>query len=200
MNKQELMENYTMEQLADKVVALEIAISDMKNTEKIIKQYSSKQCECEKSEKRKPFTDKELAEKWKKLAEELNCEAYKTIKESERLKAELQHKETTINQIDDILNELFGVTHDVTNKPNEFKEILKEKIENSKTIADFLPAEPIKVADMLISAEVEYERNVIGKAFYGNDKGTYNLFDISELRQVSEHLLVYCNANGEVEE
>lgn len=81
---------------------------------------------------------------------------------------------------------------------------MKNKEENKKkelrTISDFLPAEPIKVADMLISAEGEYERNAIGKAFYGNDKGTYNLFDISELRQIAEHLLVYCNANGEGEE
>lgn len=71
-----------------------------------------------------------------------------------------------------------------------------EKI-NNKTLTDFLPAEPIKIADMLINAEGEYENNQIMKAISGADKGTYSLFDISELRQIAEHLLVYCNANQE---
>ena len=65
-------------------------------------------------------------------------------------------------------------------------------------ISDFLPTEPepIKVADVLINAEGEYERNPIEKVFCGTDKGTYRIFDISELRQIAEHLLVYCNHNG----
>lgn len=62
------------------------------------------------------------------------------------------------------------------------------------------PTEPIKVADMLINAEGEYEHNPIAKALYKEDKGTYRIFDIGELRQIAEHLLVYCNHNGEVEE
>lgn len=117
MNKKELLENCTMEQLADMVVKYQNA-SEVKN-------------------------------------DEINC-----------LKDQLQRKETAIKQIDDILNELFSVTHDIVNKPDEFKEILKEKIEESKTIADFLPAEPIKVADTInISAET------IGKAWgYMNEE------------------------------
>lgn len=196
MNKQELMENFTMEQLADKIIALDITINDMKNTEKIIKQYNRKQCECEKSEKRRPFADKELAEKWKELAEELNEKGYKYIEENEELKAELERRERIINQIDDILENLFGVRHDI-GKPNEFEEILKEKIYGNITIEDFLPAEPIKVADMLISAEGEYEHTPIMKTLCKTDKGTYKLFEISELRQIAEHLLVYCNENQE---
>lgn len=62
------------------------------------------------------------------------------------------------------------------------------------------PTEPIKVADMLINAEGEYEHNTIAKAFCGADKGTYRIFDVSELRQIAEHLLVYCNHNEEAEE
>lgn len=161
MNKQELLENYTMEQLADKVIALEITISDMKNTENIIKKYNSKQCDCGKEN-------------------EIN-----------QLKDQLQRKETTINQIDDILNELFGATHDIVDKPDEFKEILKERIKNSKTLVDFLPAEPINVADMLINTEIEPKsiENGAELVFYKRK------FSISELRQIAEHLLVYCDAN-----
>ena len=53
---------------------------------------------------------------------------------------------------------------------------------------------------MLINAEGEYEHNPLEKAFCGTDKGTYRIFEISELRQIAEHLLVYCNHNKEEEE
>lgn len=200
MTKQELMENFTMEQLADKIIALEIAISDMKNTKKIIKQYNNKQRECEKSEKRTPFTDKELAEKWKNLAEEFNNEVYKVTEENEKLKAELKRKETAINQIDSIICELFGIAHNGDEYTEDFKELLRNQSAVGKTLADYLPAEPIEVADALIS--VTYVRNKneleksIGKAF-GNDSDTVteDMYSVSELRQITEHLLIYCNAH-----
>lgn len=65
-----------------------------------------------------------------------------------------------------------------------------------------MPEEPIEVASMLINAS--YTRNKgdlerkIDRAF-GNDSDTVteNVYSISELRQIAEHLLVYCNANEE---
>lgn len=119
------------------------------------------------------------------------------IDEIEELKKQLNRSQTTINQIDEILEELFGMTHDVE-KPGAFKEILREKV--NEKISNFIPTEPIKVADMLINAEGEYEHNPLVKKICGNDKGTYQIFDISELRQIAEHLLVYCNHNKEEEE
>lgn len=73
----------------------------------------------------------------------------------------------------------------------------KQNIDHN--ITDFLPTEPIKVADMLINAEGEYEHNPIAKKICGTNKGAYRIFDILELRQIAEHLLVYCNHNGEAE-
>lgn len=108
-------------------------------------------------------------------------------------KTELERAKTIINQIDDILEKLFGVRHDTVENPDEFYKILAEKLKGD--ITDFLPEEPIKVADILINAAGEYEHNPIAKAISGNDKGTYRIFDISELRQIAEHLLVYCNHN-----
>lgn len=67
---------------------------------------------------------------------------------------------------------------------------MKEELEELKCVE--LPAEPIKVADMLIDAretrincmtEKEYERQI---------------YDKQQLKQIAEHLLVYCN-NSEVE-
>lgn len=71
-----------------------------------------------------------------------------------------------------------------------------EELEN-RDIAELLPEEPIKVADMLINAQTEYENNSI---FATQKEYTANTFSVSELRQIAEHLLVYCNHNGEVEE
>lgn len=82
---------------------------------------------------------------------------------------------------------------------NELK-VWDIKIKSDKEFTNFLPTEPIKVADMLINAEGEYEHNPLAKALYKEDKGTYRIFDVSELRQIAEHLLVYCNHNEEVEE
>lgn len=112
----------------------------------------------------------------------------------EELKKQLDRSQTTINQIDEIMEELFGVAHDVE-KPGVFKEILKGKV--NEKISNFLPTEPIKVAEMLITAKGECEPLHIGNDVF---KDTYRIFDASELRQITEHLLVYCNHNVEAEE
>lgn len=116
----------------------------------------------------------------------------------EELEKQLDRSQTTINQIDEILEKLFDVRHDTVDKPDEFEKILYERIKGNVT--DFLPTEPIKVADILINAKGEYEHNPIVKKICGKDKGTYRIFEISELRQIVEHLLVYCNHNKEEKE
>ena len=56
-----------------------------------------------------------------------------------------------------------------------------------------LPHEPIKVAETLIDATGTYKTNSLSRAFGAGDTGTYNLYSKSDLRQIAEHLLVYCN-------
>lgn len=114
------------------------------------------------------------------------------------LKNDLNRAKTTVDQIDDILEKLFGVRHDTVDKPDEFEKILTDRAKGD--ITDFLPTEPITVADILINAYREYEHNPIAKAIFKEDKGIYHIFDISKLRQIADYLLVYCNANGEAEE
>lgn len=62
-------------------------------------------------------------------------------------------------------------------------------------LIDNLPYEPIAVAEFLINKTGKYERSSFMKAFTGNEQGTYNIYGISELRQIAEHLLVHCNNN-----
>lgn len=108
---------------------------------------------------------------------------------------------------DDLLMFLGILTNELVKNGIDFRyEMEKElkvwdvKIKSDKEITNFLPEEPIKVANILINAEGEYERNPLAKKICGNDKGTYRIFDIRELRQIEEHLLVYCNHNREAEE
>lgn len=114
-------------------------------------------------------------------------------------------------QIDDVLVEFLGVTHEVMDRPRDFEKVLQEVIDKSKTVSDFLPTEPIKVADMLIHNYKQglypvYAKDNNGQIqnievdgkIYPLETGEYE--EYSELRQIAEHLLVYCNHNGEAEE
>lgn len=271
MIKSELMENYTMEQLADMVVEKYDKVRSEERPYGAHYDLGNGKAvrfigfEKDESQPFFQFIDDRIN------GEPINLypsdKLLNEVDEIKELKSQLDRKQTEINQIDDILNELFGVRHDVASKPEYFKEILrnrldgetsgksfsekenmtknmygmyklssgkmtkddvllflgvltKELIDNGidfkydmeemkiydmvvkthKIISDILPTEPIKVADMLINAEGEYERIGITKAIYGEGKETYNLFGISELRQIAQHLLVYCNANESEEE
>lgn len=101
-------------------------------------------------------------------------------------------EKNTINQTDYILEKLFGVRHDTADKPDEFEKILSERAKENTT--DFLPTEPIKVVDMLINASKKRTNCMTGKEY---DK---YIFEKWQLRQIAEHLLIYCNHNREVEE
>lgn len=102
-------------------------------------------------------------------------------------------------------DETIGIENiDFSEHDKEFlEEIDRLKAENSKihreiqktTITDNLPYEPIAVAEFLINKIEKYEHNSFMKAFTENEQGTYNIYGISELRQIAEHLLVYCNNN-----
>lgn len=129
-------------------------------------------------------------------------------RETEPLKKELERKQTAINQIDDILNELFSVTHDVAKTPEGFKKILKENADNYKAVSDVIPKEPIKVADLIIENFKQgiypiYEKDSNGNIKYMDidgekykvETGKYRKYE--EVRQIAEYLLVYCNRNLE---
>lgn len=254
MTKQELLETYTAEQLAETVIDLQniptagkincensgnsdlikvkcdkcgeefLAFLDekyilCKKTELFGTQDANKQLnkdverlQSEAEKYRKAFEhakkerDCQIAEyqnKIDKLKQKLEIQETATKYAEEyidNLKKDLSHSKNTINQIDDILEKLFGVRHDTVDKPGEFEKILKQKAENYNTIADYLCDEPISVAQTLISAKRSYELSEEEKQRSGIEKGYYHIFDVSELRQIAEHLLVYCDHNGEMEE
>ena len=220
MNKTELMETYAVERIAEMV------------------------------EKRTPFTDEELIQEWKALAEEFHNGYCKALEENNRLQSEVEkyHKaieETkkernyqiaeyqkkieelyySLKTLDGNLKVSNAVIEETIKNENgektntvkfdsikQFAEYVKcfytvnldyiqkvlqgEKINqnNPENITDFLPTEPIKVADMLITASKKRTNCMTGKEY---DK---YIFEKWQLRQIAEHLLVYCNHNEEAEE
>ena len=60
-----------------------------------------------------------------------------------------------------------------------------------------LPHEPIKVAEMLIDATETYRTSSLAKRLGAGDTATYELYSNADLRQIAEHLLVYCNNSEE---
>lgn len=221
MTKHELMKNYTMEQLADMVV-------EKYNREKSEERPYGAHYDLEdgKAIRFIGFDRKEAEQLFEMITSKgMNENKCSCGKENEinELKCKLKHKEEIINQIDDILNELFGVKHDVTDKVNEFREILKEIVEKYKKEIDKLkaenadlhceiqsigmicgemPHEPIEAASALINSTYTIKKSDILKSLskaFGNDSDTVteSMYSVSELRQIAEHLLVYCNANGE---
>lgn len=201
MNKTELMENYTSEQLADKYLRLQEEFNryvevikgivselpeELKNGTEFHLEISRLQSEVEKY--RKAFED---------AKKERDCQIAEYWNRVDKDKSELERAKNTINQIDDILERLFGVRHDTAGKTDEFEKILKQKAESYNTIADYLCDEPISVAQTLISAKRSYELSAEEKQRSGLEKGYYHIFDVSELKQIAEHLLIYCNHNKE---
>lgn len=173
MTKQELMETYTAEQLADKIIELEAIIDDklggwskhgISYNDFFSMQDENKKLKSEVEKYRKAFED---------AKKESDCQIAECQKKIEELTAENSE--------------------------------LHCELQTIAAIPDEIPTEPIKVADMLINVTYTREKGDIEKAFYkafGNNSDIVeeNVFDISELRQIAEHLLVYCNHNGEVEE
>lgn len=229
MTKQELMETYTAEQLADKVIELEEIIDDklggwskhgISYNDFFSMQDENAKLKYKAEKYRKAFEDAkkerdfQIAQYQKKI-EELTAE-------NDRLKGDVdgvnyQEKQDKTNNFygiyahyakdltkDDLLiflgvlaKELIANGIDFRYEMGNEPKVWDIKIKSDKSISDFLPAEPIKVVDMLINAQTEYENNSI---FATQKEYTANTFSVSELRQIAEHLLVYCNHNGEAEE
>lgn len=83
---------------------------------------------------------------------------------------EAKRGESAIEQIDSILAELFGIAHNGYEYSGEFKQLLKQKTQYCVPIQQ----NPVDIASDMI------------KVFR---------CEIGELRQIAEHLLVYCNHN-----
>lgn len=60
--------------------------------------------------------------------------------------------------------------------------------------------EPIKVAEMLITASCECEPNQSQRSLGITDKYSLPVYDIYDLKEIAQYLLVYCENHGEQNE
>ena len=127
---------------------------------------------------------------------------------------DLKKYDTTVEDISKLLTEYKGyydvickVAEDISHESEEKEEKYNKQIEEMQHHIDNLksdlaeaqerkfelPIEPIKVASMLIDATETYETSSLAKRFGAGDTATYKLYSNADLRQIAEHLLVYCN-------
>lgn len=87
------------------------------------------------------------------------------------------------------------------NKIHNYTMVTADKIEcvigvkkNQEDVS--LPDEPIDVASMLINATITVEPSKFGSLSPLHDKEpqTFAKYDTNQLREIAEHLLVYCDA------
>lgn len=151
-----------------------------------------------KSELLENYTAEQLADKYLNLRDEFNVKLHEEVEKFQAHNAKFQ-KEIKAKQ--DEIEKLKKENDELKTENAE----LHCEMQAMMIFPDEFPTEPIKVADMLISATYTRKKSdmekAIQKAFGNNaDTVTENVYSISELRQIAEHLLVYCNANGEGEE
>lgn len=178
----EMDREYTMEELENIITNLKITLKEKENTAETLKQSNSD----------KISGMQEEIDKWKEKADNANKENEEIYKIFNDI---IEVKINTIKTQEDIKNTLIKLMtrgKDADYAEKEYAESLRklEERENKikeleeRSIYDFLPEDPIKVATMLIDAEME-------ETIFGM-KNMCQAFYISELRQIAEHLLVYC--------
>lgn len=147
------------------------------------------------------YTAEQLADKYLNLRDKFNVKLHEEFEKFQAYNAKLQKE--------------------LKAKQDEIEKLKKEndelKVENAELhcemqamsmFADEIPTEPIKVADRLIdNATAVYENYVedfakaySGQIVTGNPCEYARRQTISYLRQIAEHLLVYCNANRNLKE
>ena len=206
MTKTELMENYTEEQLAGMVINLQSA-SEVKNDEirKLKWQISSLEEENGRLQSKLDTYNNYLLPRCTKEAKEMidhNHFSGVTVVSLEQIDNRIK-KESNEPDIRGYEETIDGLQSEVEKYRKAFEDAKKErdcrvaeyrrkieKLEN-RDIAELLPTDPIKVADMLINVMHEPCASVLS---FGKP---YSMYGISELKQIAEHLLVYCNHNVE---
>lgn len=126
-----------------------------------------------------------------------NCQIAEMQKHIDCLKAELENTQLKLkaekselrtrckgSAIDNFDKHLYGLLHIVG-------------AEDLKTHTVDLPLEPVDVASMLINTRVEYDPNSLRGAFRPGKERCQIKYSANALRQIAEHLLVYCNHNSE---
>ena len=105
--------------------------------------------------------------------------------------AELEIKLSNANKTGD---DYYNKCIDLTNQIEKLKSELETKVNFETDRLVKLPFDPLETANMLINATYKDEIPFLEKQV------VRNVYDIDDLEQIAEHLLVYCKHNKESEE
>lgn len=164
MTKQELMETYTAEQLAEMIITLESELNTIRNLENEV------------------LFEERIVENIRKTTGMNIDDVRKTLQNTKKYMND-EHVKELQSKVEKYRKAFENAKKERACQIAEYQ----KKIEELEKKSDFcFPEEPIKIADLMIHG--------------WKTSWDYKHFSVSELRQIVEHLLVYCNHNEEVEE
>ena len=111
-----------------------------------------------------------------------------------KFKDEIKQLESELSDVQKSADEYYNKCIDLTNQIEKLKSELETKVNFETDRLVKLPFDPLETANMLINATYKAEIPFLERQV---DR---NVYDINELEQIAEHLLVYCKHNREDEE
>lgn len=148
-------------------------------------------------------------EKYKKeLEEEKNKHDFQIMKYQKKIEELEDHYKFSMMQIDDVLVEFLGVTHEIMDVPSDFEDVLHEFIDKNKEIPESIPTEPIKMADWI----VHHFKQGLYPGYERDDNGNIKCVELdgekipiqtgeyenyTEVREIADYLLAYCKYHSE---
>ena len=111
-----------------------------------------------------------------------------------RFKDEIRQLKHELSDVQKSADEYYNKCIDLTNQIEKLKSELETKVNFETDRLVKLPFDPLETANMLINATYKDEIPILERQV---DR---DLYDIDDLEQIAEHLLVYCKHNRESEE
>ena len=111
-----------------------------------------------------------------------------------KFKDEIRKLESELSDVQKSADKYYNKCIDLTNQIEKLKSELETKVDFETDRLVKLPFDALETANMLINATYEAEIPFLEKQV---DR---NVYDIDDLEQIAEHLLVYCKHNREDEE
>ena len=111
-----------------------------------------------------------------------------------KFKDEIKQLESELFDVQKSADEYYNKCIDLKNQIEKLKSELETKVNFETDRLVKLPFDPLETANMLINATYKSEIPFLEKQV---DR---NVYDIDDLEQIAEHLLVYCKHNREDEE
>lgn len=135
----------------------------------------------------------EIEPDYEHLYAELNKKYNRSLSTIESYQEENKSLQKEIDELNSKLEYSENQRIELLNRCDE----LEKQLESMKN----LPIEPIEVAKLLINSEYEYETSEIQrKLLHKGDTDTCERYNVDELEQIAEHLLIYCKHNKGCEE